>query len=318
MATVHANLEHITPDRAAELLARNTHNRPISRPYVREIMRELEEGRWKVTHQGVALSDDGQLLDGQHRLTAIVESGIAADMLVAEGVVRDAFDAIDQHRKRTGGQILAMAGITKDAPRIVAMARAVLTVVHGVNKASNTAASEYAVGHQAVLERYLPLARQFTPAVGAAFAWCDSLGWPEVARAAERLASNGPWEEPQDTDPMRALANRAREFSKLGQGQAGIKARFDVALNCLQALHEGRGLRVARTYKPDYAALERDALDARERLLHPETLIEVSEFDAPPPELTDEHAERLEASLGSNKRRKSFLSPEEILAKMSK
>lgn len=335
-AHVTAHEELITPDRAAELLSRNTRNRPISKPYVRELRRELEEGRWKPTHQGVAITRSGNLADGQHRLTAIVESGISAPMLVAEGVADDAFDAIDQIRKRTGGQILAMAGVSRDAPRMVAIARAVLAVVHGNTKVSNTAAAEYVVAHQEAIERFLPVARQFTPAVAAAFAWCSTLGWPEVHQAAERLVSNGPWEEPQETDPMRALTNRSREFARLGAGQSGIKARFDIALNCLQAVHEGRGLRVARSYRPDYAALERDSLTPASSALvgrglrslselHAETVAAQEEHDSSfsvPPEamvesvveMTDEHAEALERSLAPTRKRKSFMSPADLMA----
>lgn len=59
---------------------------------------------------------------------------------------------------------------------------------------------------------------------------------------------------------MRALTNRSRDFKSLGAGQAGIKGRFDLALNCLQAMHEGRGLRVARSYRPDYGSLEKESV----------------------------------------------------------
>lgn len=321
---VKAHIVNMTPELAAELLAKNPHNRPLSKPYVRELRRELEEGRWKTTHQGVAVDEDGNVLDGQHRLTAIVESGITVEMLLAEGVARDAFGAIDQHRKRTGGQILAMSGVSRDAPRMIAMARAILQVVYGNSKVSNTAAAEYAVLHQLALERYLPVARQFTPAVAAAFAWVTTLGWNEAGPAADRLVTNGPWEEPQETDPMRALTNRSREFVKLGAGQAGIKARFDIALNCLQAIHEARGLRVARSYRPDYLALENELEVVRMRPTQPPTRVEYDGSEEPPnvlasetpPEMTDDHAAKLEATLVNNRRRKSFMSPADILGKL--
>jgi hypothetical protein len=257
---ITAKVELMTPERAEEILKRADPNRPISRPYVRELRRELEEGRWQVHHQGVAFAPDGGLIDGQHRLTAIVEAGIAAPIMVAHGVANEAFGTIDQHRKRTGGQILAMGGVTKDAPRIVAMSRAILQVVYSHARTSNTEAAQYALLHQTELELFLGVARRYTPAVAAAFAWCASLGWSETLDAAERLVNNGPWTEPQETDPMRALANRSREFAKLGAGQAGIKARFDIALNCLQAVHEDRPLRIARSSRPDYQAIERASI----------------------------------------------------------
>lgn len=257
------SLRLVTPQMAEEILAKNTRNRPINKAYVRQLRRDLEEGRWKVTHQGVALADDGTVLDGQHRLLAIRDSGIAAPLFVAEGVDHDAFDAIDQHLKRTGGQVLAMAGVTKDAPRIMAMAKAILAVVYGVTKPANTEAAQFAVKHQTELELFLPVSRQYTPAVGAAFAWCATLGWGETIGAAERLLSTI-WQDPAEFDPMRALHNRARNFSELGAGQSGIKARFDIALNCLEAVHDQRGLKVAKSYRPDYGKLERESLRPHE------------------------------------------------------
>lgn len=253
---IQMKIRRVTPELAAEWLEKNTRNRPVRRPYVRELVRELEEGRWKVTHQGVAFSAKGDLLDGQHRLHAIVESGVTAEMPVATNVPEEAWDGIDQHLKRTGAQILAMHGVSKDAPRLAAMARTILACVHEQPRVSNTAVAEYVVAHQRELEPFLPVARQFTPAVAAAFAWCLTLGWKEVRHAAERLVSTI-WEEPQGEDPMRALHQRAKEFSRLGQGQAGIKARFDVALTALQAVHEKRGLKVVRgSSRVSYADFE--------------------------------------------------------------
>lgn len=263
--TPHMERIHVTPELAAEWLTKNKPgetNRPLRKPYVRELRRDLEEGRWDDnTHQGIAFDPAGHLIDGQHRLTAISEAGIPVWMWVSFNVPASTFKVIDQHLKRTGGQILAMSGVTKDAPRLVAMARAILSVVHGHAKASNTEAAEFVVAHQTELELFLAVSRQYTPAVGAAFAWCAILGWPEVMDASDRLLSTL-WADPAESDPMRALHNRARNFSDLGAGSAGIKARFDIALNCLEAVHEGRGLRVAKSYRPDYGRLERESLNA--------------------------------------------------------
>ncbi len=246
-------------DIASEWLKRNSHNRPLRKQYVRELRRDLDEGRWDDrTHQGIAFAPDGTLLDGQHRLSAIAEGTHAVWMWVSYDVPPETFKVIDQGLRRTGGQILAMSGVTKDAPRLVAMARAILSVVCNHPKATNTEAADYVVQHQTELELFLPVSRQYTPAVGAAFAWCAILGWSEVLPAAERLLSTI-WEDPADMDPMRALHQRARNFSDLGQGQAGVKGRFDIALKCLEAVHEHRGLKVAKSYRPDYGRLERES-----------------------------------------------------------
>jgi hypothetical protein len=248
--------EHVTPEIAQTYLDLNTHNRPLNKGYVRELAQELEQGRWLATHQGIAYGTNGVLLDGQHRLAAIVQAGIPADLLVSRDVDPEAFHAIDQHRRRTAGQILTMDGVTTDAPRHAAMARAILQVVEGQHRASNTAASQYALAHADVLALYLPVARRYTPAVGAAFAWADMLGWSGVQEAAERLVEKL-WSGPGD--PMRALDRRSEGFRKDGQGQQAIATKFSIALNTLRAVHVGQDLTVARIVNHDYAAFKRES-----------------------------------------------------------
>ena len=76
--TMKISIMQITPDLAAEFLKRNTSNRAIKKSKIKKYADDLRRGNWKLTHQGVAISPSGRLLDGQHRLSAIVQSGIAA------------------------------------------------------------------------------------------------------------------------------------------------------------------------------------------------------------------------------------------------
>ncbi|MFF5517629.1 hypothetical protein [Streptomyces coeruleorubidus] len=88
----------------------NTLNRPLSRQTVTQLARAIERGEWKLTHQGIAFDENGQLVDGQHRLEAVVKAGTAVNMLVAHGVPRAAFTVMDTGRKRTGRDALSLAG----------------------------------------------------------------------------------------------------------------------------------------------------------------------------------------------------------------
>src|SRR5437899_11585488 len=67
----------ITPDMAAEALEADKgvhHNRPL-RDYVAEkYAMDMREGRWDQHHQGLAFGPDGEILDGQHRLWAVMIS----------------------------------------------------------------------------------------------------------------------------------------------------------------------------------------------------------------------------------------------------
>lgn len=90
--SVNINLETITPDVARHLLSKNISNRSLRPMKVDEYTRQMRSGDWQITHQGIAINKHGQLIDGQHRLTAVVRSGVTVQMFVARG-----FDAED-HR----------------------------------------------------------------------------------------------------------------------------------------------------------------------------------------------------------------------------
>jgi hypothetical protein len=76
-------LETITPARAKKYLLRNVCNRRIRPTWVDKLARQILEGRWVVTHQGIAFDEEGRLLDGQHRLSAIVAANKSVKMWVA-------------------------------------------------------------------------------------------------------------------------------------------------------------------------------------------------------------------------------------------
>lgn len=102
---------HVTPALATEWLTKNVNNyRKLRRQQVNELKNALEQGLWKVTHQGIAFDKEGNLVDGQHRLTAIAESGITAEVMVAFGVEIDTVDYMDIGAKRQFSDVLARRG----------------------------------------------------------------------------------------------------------------------------------------------------------------------------------------------------------------
>jgi hypothetical protein len=88
-------VQTITPAKAAEMLESNTTNRPLSRPVVRAFAEAMERGDWMVTHQGIAFDVNGVLVDGQHRLAAVIEAEIPVDMTVFTEVDEGTFDVLD-------------------------------------------------------------------------------------------------------------------------------------------------------------------------------------------------------------------------------
>ena len=85
----------ITAALATEWLEGNTHNRPINDRCVGDMARDIKNGKWHLTHQGIAFDKAGVLIDGQHRLYAVVEAGMDAVMLVTYGLPLETQIVID-------------------------------------------------------------------------------------------------------------------------------------------------------------------------------------------------------------------------------
>ena len=81
-------LTTITPDMAKKWLATSTRNRSISPTTVKAYAADMRAGAWKITHQGIGFNVDRELVDGQHRLSAVVEADIPVTMPVTHGLPR--------------------------------------------------------------------------------------------------------------------------------------------------------------------------------------------------------------------------------------
>lgn len=110
-ATAEIDIVTIGPNRAAELLEMNRLNRPINDAHVRRLVAQIAGGHWKFNGDTIKIAEGGDVLDGQHRLWAVVESKCPIETVIVTGVARDAFSTIDTLRKmRTGSDVVALAG----------------------------------------------------------------------------------------------------------------------------------------------------------------------------------------------------------------
>jgi len=105
-----ASVETITPDKAKEILSKNPDNRRVRPHDVAKIARAIVDRRWRLNGETLKIGRDGILLDGQHRLLAVVKSGIAIETYVVRDVDPDTFDTIDIGAKRSVADTLRRAG----------------------------------------------------------------------------------------------------------------------------------------------------------------------------------------------------------------
>lgn len=99
----------ITPAVAHRMLKFNTRNRKIQKSHIDAIARDIENDRWMVNAQAISFAGnpnnpdaatDTELLNGQHRLQAIIAANQAIDVPVAVNIAREAFSTFDIHAKK--------------------------------------------------------------------------------------------------------------------------------------------------------------------------------------------------------------------------
>lgn len=113
----------VTPALARRWLANNFRNRPVKEDTVAAYARDMAAGRWLATHQGVAFNDRDELIDGQHRLLAIVRAGVTVRMMVTFGLPAKPL--------RAGDEMTTMDAVDRGATRSVADQ---LKIQHGLKE----------------------------------------------------------------------------------------------------------------------------------------------------------------------------------------
>lgn len=111
----------LTPALASLLLDRNPANRKISANQVERFSYEIMGGRWMFNGEPIIVSDTGELNDGQHRCSAVIEAGVPIPIVMLVGVPRGSRTTLDQGRTRTAGDYLFMEGHVK-TPSLAAAA----------------------------------------------------------------------------------------------------------------------------------------------------------------------------------------------------
>jgi hypothetical protein len=105
-------IELITPEIARQLLVNNKMNRAINTTRVNEYARLMSAGLWKEeTGESIKIDEDNNVLDGQHRLLAIIKSGIQLNFLIVSGLETNVFNVIDTGTSRTAADIFHIAGV---------------------------------------------------------------------------------------------------------------------------------------------------------------------------------------------------------------
>lgn len=100
----------VTPEVAERWLDGNTSNRTVRIAAVNQYATDMVAGRWTPNNDAICFAPDGTLLNGQHRLHAVVRSGKTVTFAVMRNITREAMANMDTGRKRTAGDYLGLEG----------------------------------------------------------------------------------------------------------------------------------------------------------------------------------------------------------------
>ena len=107
-------VEKVDATRAQQLLdaayKAGQKQRHLSEKRVQRYARAMENGQWHLTHQAIGIDKSGIMLDGQHRMAAVVRSDTVQEFLIAYDAEPETFDVIDTGGARTAADTLSIAG----------------------------------------------------------------------------------------------------------------------------------------------------------------------------------------------------------------
>ena len=102
----------ITPEMASTMLeVRRNQNRRLRDDDIDKYGQAMVEGRWHWSNQGIGFNTNGEMFDGQHRLTAAVRYNVTFKTNVTFGLPEAAMDIVDRGSVRTPGQIFQINGV---------------------------------------------------------------------------------------------------------------------------------------------------------------------------------------------------------------
>lgn len=118
-------LEKISPAKAQIMLKKNPNNRTLKHKHVEFLAAQMIQGNWQDNGQTIIIDANDNLLDGQHRLNAIVQAERTIPMLVVRGVSPKTMNTIDTGASRNAGDTFEMNGVL-NAGAVSSMARTLM------------------------------------------------------------------------------------------------------------------------------------------------------------------------------------------------
>lgn len=264
--SITTEFKKISPELAKQFLETMGNNRRLKEKKVRELTTAMKSGKFRKTHQGIAFSPDGVLIDGQHRLQAIVRSGETIELNVSFGVEEDTLHAVDVGSKRSASDLYEFLGGDKSVSvNMMAISRACF---NGCSEAQmsydHQLLVDFAVEYQPIFHKYLRLALSANiksiyraPWVAAFVMAAITHGEARIDPMIERLSNLDFY---GDKDPIKlfftALLNAKYEKTN---GRRSMKPQYiyGLAVSAINLLLDGKNKKYLRRAKVDFKGADK-------------------------------------------------------------
>lgn len=150
--TGNVELVQVTPALAHDWLGYNTHNRRLRDRVINAYASDMKAGAWQWNGESIKFAVGGALLDGQHRLAAIVAADVTIPMLVVRGLPDEVQDTVDGGTKRKFSDVLQLRG-ELNYSTLAALARRIALWEAGIRRTGGNFAPTNAQLLQ-VIEKY--------------------------------------------------------------------------------------------------------------------------------------------------------------------
>ncbi len=121
----------VTPKLAELLLRRAGPNRRLKMVQVKAIESDLRAGEWRLNGETVKIDSNDQIRDGQHRLKAIVRSGVSGRLIIVAGIDPEAIRTVDTTGRRTTHDHLMMRGHRRNTGHLASASGMLCRLLNG-------------------------------------------------------------------------------------------------------------------------------------------------------------------------------------------
>lgn len=122
----------VSPEIARQWLDTNAdNNRNISPQLVKKLAADIIRDKWRLTGEVIKFDSEGRLIDGQHRLSAVIASKKTVQMHVVRDLPPETMYVIDTGKSRSAGDALKIAGLNGFSNDAAALARKIIAFQAG-------------------------------------------------------------------------------------------------------------------------------------------------------------------------------------------